>query len=110
MKKTLTMGLIAAIITIAMIPSMTFSVTNAFAQTADPGAAKCDDPPCGDRSDNSNNFGEGASDAGKAGKMGDHSSNPPDIGHDLTPDRPGRAGIGELGFPGDVADSLGSVP
>jgi hypothetical protein len=50
----------------------------------------------GDRSENANNFGEGASHLGKTGQMGDHSSNQ---------DEP-RSGIGNLGFPGDVADSL----
>jgi hypothetical protein len=94
MKKTLLIGLIAGIITVAMIPSLTFSVTNAFA------AAGCDDPPCGDRSDNANHFGKGASDAGKAGKMGDHASGQTEP----------RKGIGNLGFPGDVADSLGPIP
>ena len=49
-----------------------------------------------DRSDNANHFGEGARHLGETGQMGDHSS---------SQDVP-RTGIGNIGFPGDVADQL----
>ena len=39
-----------------------------------------------------NTFGKAASRLGQEGLMGDHASNPPD----LTPDKPGREGIGNV--------------
>lgn len=75
MKKTLFMGLIAGIITIAMIPAMTLSVTNAFATSS-----QCDDPPC-------NGWGQAAKnpiEATGGREFGEHASNP-DPDHEDTP-------------------------
>jgi len=63
--------------------------------------------------DSPNCWGAASASFGMAGVMGDHASNPPDI--DLTPDRPGRAGIGNVArilggsHPSDAAALLGFV-
>lgn len=104
MKKTLIMGLIAGVTTIAMISSMTLSVTSAFA------TSQCNNPPC-------DGWGQAAKDTIEAtsGKdFGDHASNPPD----LHPEKPGRDGIGNTAEeltgnknPSDLGDQLsGSLP
>ena len=63
--------------------------------------------------DNPNCFGKGASQLGQAGEMGDHASSPPPP--DLTPGRPGRAGIGNVADaltgthqPGELGELLGA--
>ena len=65
-----------------------------------------------DRSDNANNFGEGASDAGQEGKMGDHSSSFTEpragIGNVLNPGDPKDDDASK--HPGDLADALGPIP
>jgi hypothetical protein len=79
-----------------------------------------------DRSDNANNFGEGASDAGQEGKMGDHASDPDGdgvkggqrsgIGNVLNQGDPkddtdnDGDGQPDSKHPGDLADFLGPIP
>jgi hypothetical protein len=66
------------------------------------------------QNDQRNNFGEGASHLGQTQQMGDHSGDGGSAGtHPYTtdpttsdPDKPGRLGIGTLGHPADVVDSL----
>jgi hypothetical protein len=67
-----------------------------------------------DRPDDPNCWGEATNDFARSapGALGEHASNPPPI--DLTPDRPGRAGIGNVAralggdHPSDAAAILGA--
>ena len=65
-----------------------------------------------DRPDDPNCWGEASADLAQTGTLGEHASNPPPI--DLTPDRPGRAGIGNVAralggnHPSDAAATLGA--
>ena len=60
-------------------------------------------------------WGQASSDLARSapGALGEHASNPPPL--DLTPDRPGRAGIGNVArilggdHPSDAAAALGQV-
>jgi hypothetical protein len=82
-------------------------VACAVALLAAPGAlaGQQEDPNC---------WGEASSDFARSepGALGEHASNPPPI--DLTPDRPGRAGIGNVAralggdHPSDAAATLGA--
>jgi hypothetical protein len=81
--------------------------TCALALAAAPAAmtAPQEDPNC---------WGEASADFARSepGALGEHASNPPPI--DLTPDRPGRAGIGNVAralggdHPSDAAATLGA--
>jgi hypothetical protein len=78
------MGLVAGVITTAMVLATTLSITNVSATT----------------SNENNDWGNLASDLAKSGKMGEHASDPDhdDIkGHDEGP----RQGVGNLDLDGD---------
>jgi hypothetical protein len=76
MKKTMSMGLIAGVFTIAMVLSTTLSITNVSASK--------------------NEWGDLASDMG--GKLGEHSSDPD---HDGVKPEGNREGVGNLDLDGD---------
>jgi hypothetical protein len=81
MNKTITVGLFAGVCAIAMMLSTTISDSVVFAK---------------------NEWGKLASDLGKAGKMGDHASDPDhdgDKGQD--PDHSPRQGVGNLDLDND---------
>jgi hypothetical protein len=82
MNKTIYAGLVAGVIVAGMIMSTTLSVTDVFA--------------------GKNEWGKLASDLAKAGKMGEHASDPDhdgDKGQD--PDHSPRQGVGNLDLDGD---------
>lgn len=84
MKKTISVGLIAGVVTTAMILSTTLGDFSVFAS--------------------SNEWGDLASDLGQAGKMGEHASDPDHDGNKGQDDNP-RVGVGNI----DLAENDGNI-